>query len=465
MLIVILLSLETDTLDMNRAIEIALYNNRTELLQAIESYRQSMATYQESKAEYMPKLALSYEYDCSRYSSFPIDKAHEGGVSLDYSFISPLGGDIKLSSAYTATKNPDLSYLPSISISFSQPLSFAEVAYRRNILKQLKHDREYGEMIFKNSVENFIIDVMNKYISLIKSQRSLDRSRISLIRSKRMLDIARVKAKAGEISEEEVMNLEVEVALKEDEIMVTENSYKNQKEEFLRTLGVKMEEFILDEDIVVKPCSLSLKDCIRTALNKRKEIKLSLESVRFAELSYKEARAKNKPLVNLNYTYSFSHESTSPWFYLKDIQNNRDWSFNISLSFPIIDGGSYKASVLRTMSNLNIAKINHEELVYNIKREVEEIYNELQMNQRRLESLERNVKIAKKALHIAEEKFKLGLISQDEVNRTEERLLTAESSLDDAKFNYVLLNARLSKSMGIFEDMYNWRKILDRRIQ
>ncbi|MCK4527044.1 TolC family protein [candidate division WOR-3 bacterium] len=464
----IIFTLNADTLNLNQAIEIALLNNKVELLRTIEYYNQSNAFYKEARAGYMPKLDLSYNYDYSKYASFPDNRTHEGGVTLDYSFISPLGGDIQLSSGYTGISNtgisnPDVTYSPTVSISLTQPLSFAEIAYNRNIFKQLKHSREYGEVNFKNSVEDFVITVMYKYITLIKSQRSLDRNRISLTRSKRMLDIARLKAKGGEISEDEVMNLEVEVALKEDEIMVTENSYRNQKEGFLRTLGIKMEEFILDENVVVKPCSLLLKDCIQIALNKRKEIKLSLESVHFAELSYKEAGAKNKPSINLNYTHSFSDESTSPWFHLEDIQNNRDWSFNVSLSFPIIDGGTYKASFLSAISNLTIVKIDYEELKYNIKREVEEIYNELQMNKKRLESLKRNVKIAKKALYIAEEKFKLGIISQDDVNRTEERLLLSQSSLDDATFDHVLLNARLLKSMGEFEDVYDWEKIIEGR--
>jgi outer membrane protein TolC len=452
-------------LSLDNAIEISLQNNKRELTRTIENYKQSNASYQESKATYKPKLDFSYNYEYSSYYSSTLNKFHEGGLALDYSLISPLGGDIKISSGYMASRSSGkMNYCPSASISLTQPLSFAEIDYNRSIFRRFDLSKKYGELSYKNAVENYIINVMNSYISLLKLQRSLGRSRASLARSQRMLAIAKIKAKGGEIAEDEVMNLDVEVVIKEDEINVSENSYRNRKIEFLRLLGLEKQgqDLKLDGNLEMIPFKLSIEECIGRALNKRQELKLSDESLNFTNLSYRLAKSKNKPFVTLDYWHSFSDQSASPWIKREDLQK-RDWSFKASLSFPIIDGGVYKANLLRAGSNLKIETIAFDELKYNIKREVEEIYTEQQMNEKRLESLERNIKVAEKALQIGGKKFKLGLISQDEINRTEERLITAQSSLDDARFNHVLLNARLMKSMADFESLYNWREILDRR--
>lgn len=443
---------QADTLRLNlrQAIDTALARNQTVLLDAKEALASSDASYTIARAQYRPKLDLALKESRSLTTD-----THEGGLTLTQSNLLPTGGTVSLTGNYQASgsfaKDPgDLStsYKPQISLSLSQPLSPVEIRRKRQILKEMDRTWEQAMITYTSAIENFIIQIIGSYSSLLKSIRSLERSRIRLEQSVRMLDIARLKLKAGTVPELEVMNLEVQQAIDRDNVLQEENSLSKEKEAFFILLGVgKNREIALDPRVEIKPVEMTMEQCIQEALANRYELKQAEISIYLSNLSVLESRMGNLPTANL--AASSSWDKSAPTF-SESVQSppKRDWSVSLSLNMPILDGGAYGAKLTQAKGSHRLNVRNYEEMKKNIVTETREIYNDLIMNQKRLESFAGNIETARNAVTVAEMKFKQGMISQEEVSRTRDRLAEVEQSFDDARFSYVLLESKLLKAIG-----------------
>lgn len=448
---------DTLRLNLRTAIGTALARNQTILLDASEALAASQASYTITRSQYRPKLDLALKESRSLTAN-----THEGGLTLTQSNLLPTGGTVSLSGNYLASgsyaKVPrDLStnYRPGLSLSLDQPLSPVEIRRKRQILKEMDRTWEQAKINYTSVVENFILQIIGSYSSLLKSIRSGERSRARLEQSVRMLDIAKLKLKAGTIPELEVMNLDVQQTIDQDNVLQAENSLAKEKEAFFILLGVgKNREIAFDPLVEIKKLDLTLEQCIQEALANRYELKQAEISLYLSNLTVLEARMKKLPAANLAATSSWN-KSAPTFSESVQSQPKRDWSVSLSLNLPILDGGAYSARLAQATGSHRLNIRNFEELKKNIETETKEIYNELVMNQKRLESFTASIETARNAVIVAEMKFKQGLISQEEVSRSRDQLAEVEQSFDDARFSYVLLKSKLLKAIGKLSKEYN----------
>ncbi|MFQ6093114.1 MAG: TolC family protein [bacterium] len=447
-------------LTLQQSIQLALRNNETTLYNARQDYHLSEIAYSRTKSEFGIKSSLSLFSSRSQSSTYDLsNQRYLANLGLSKSLLIPTGGRVTLGlglSSERSVSGDDITYThtPELTLSLKQPLwksgRFAEGSSRitadQNFLR--------AKLGYQLQRENLVLSVIQGYYGLLQAHRVVERAEQEVKSAQRVLEIGEARLRAGEISEFEVMNLKVQLATSEDHMLMAQNSAESQKVSFLRLLGLETrEEVTLEKGIEIEPFELTLEECIEEAYQNRLDVQQADISVEAEEIKTHIAHSSNKPVLNLDGSYRRSSRDPSLTTSLKDLLGE-DWRVSARLSFPLLDGGMSRYELESAKISYEKALKAKELLREEIALEIEGVYRELKLNERRIESLGMNLEIAEEALKIAELRFKMGLITAEDVSRTRDRLISAQSALDQAKISYILNKAEMAKARGKLEEEF-----------
>ncbi|MCD4692729.1 MAG: TolC family protein [Calditrichales bacterium] len=459
-------------LTLDDCIKIALENNRYILYNAKLNLESARASFNNAKAEFGIKsdlnLSASRAYSKSELSqdsvssifSISRSKLYSGGLSLSKEFLTPAGGRTGLSLSWNLDRHdalglePYYDNTPRISFTLKQPIWKSARIVESSVIKTAKGNYQSRKMDHSLQRESLTISVINQFYSLLKTFRSLDRSKVENEFSKRTLAVAEARLAANEIAEIDVMSLRVEQMSSEDNLINAQNSLQNQKRDFLNTLGIYEDiELTLDSKIEIKPLPWQLAECIKTAREHRKELKQYDISLYNSKINVYSAESANKPYLNFDGYYNLSSQRNNLSNVMKEYPEN-SWYVGASMTIPLLDGGTRKNNLAQAKNSFLSLQRSKEKLEEEIDTEIERIYNNLQAIQRRLTILQKKLDIASEASKITELKFKLGLITSEDLTRAKERFTTAQQTIDDARIDYNIDRASLFKALGKLEEEY-----------
>jgi outer membrane protein TolC len=458
-------------LTLRQALDLALEHNRTILLSAQESFLTSRAGLEASEAAYRTKLQFAFATTRSfNKTAFPLPGANGFSqqiyesqnlfpqLSLARTILTPFGSRAALGMGLNVDVNglPSWTYQarPQFSLNWQQPLSRAGV-------KSGHHDRIIAQANFSNAELNFglqkeqlLLAVVNGYFQLWSAHRSLERAARELESAQRVAHIAELRLKAKSIAASEALNSRVQAASAQDNLVVAENQLQSQLRRFAQLLGQERLPATLElvHEIEVDTIRISLEDATAQALANRKELRQAEINLKLAELNASSAASRNHPVLQINGNYNLSSFDEPAFFDALGRLPSSAWSVNANLALPLWDGGAVRSQEQIAQSVLRQQQNQRELLRENIALEVEQLWRDAKLNERRLHTLALNTQLAEEALKIAELRFERGQISSNEVEQVRARYLSTQESLNGARISYQIQSAALAQAMGKLEE-------------
>ncbi len=291
--------------------------------------------------------------------------------------------------------------------------------------KRLEELQNLGETQLRAQIENTLADVIIAYFNIVIQSKMADvyHESVNISAERKRFAAARLSVGSGS----ELSYLQASVDLNADsaawigQLMSLDNS----KTSFNRLLCRDISEtFITEPDIPLR------NDLIyEILLHKVMEVNPELISARInhsiAKLNLKESTTVMYPRINFSTGYNFNRSLSEVGL----LQSNRNlgYSAGVSLSYNIFDG-------LNTRRNIKIARIREESALIEtqqteigLQTRLRHLYNDYETNLR-LSILEtENLSLAVKNYKIAEEKYRLGAISDIELRETQKKMMDAES--------------------------------------
>ncbi len=418
-------------ISLDDAIRIGLKNNKTFLLKSEEMKMSAQNSYLDARAEYSrPSID----------SSVSISKEKELKVNAKQKFlISKTGAVISLENSYNFLKEKADT---TIGINLSQHLSPQEFLVNKRILRDIEDDYNLSLRALKSDKENFISEIINSYLNLIRQKISIERSRKNIETRDELLLIADLKYKAGEIPKIDIMDMELQNKLDNINILTTEDNYRKSKKEFLKILGLDAEnDFMITQTI--KPF-LDRLPTVNEAIAKAKNYQL-FESKLFLERkeeSLKEAQLSKNLSVFLEAGYSTQLPFDS------SIERKNESQVGIKMEFKIYDRGMHKRTIIQLQKQLEIERHNFQELNKKITDEIQEIYKEIDLIKQKMEILSGMDEISHSLLESGNLKFKMGMISQTELNAIVERYNKTNEEVVNIQIENFLIGVRLLSLTG-----------------
>jgi outer membrane protein len=123
--------------------------------------------------------------------------------------------------------------------------------------------------------------------------------------------------------------------------------------------------------------------------------------------------------------------------YFDQLNQNFRQSIGISVSIPILNGGSYRTGWLRSKLTLNQVELTKEQNSQSLKQDIYKAYNDATAALQKFSANKKAADASQKAYDFAKRRFDLGLLSTYDLLNTQNTLLQAKTNLLYAQYDYV----------------------------
>lgn len=335
--------------------------------------------------------------------------------------------------------------------SLAPSLSLNQLIYSRSYgiaLKAAQYYREYsqaGLAVTRQKIRYQVVDAYLPTLVISESVGILDKNIVTI---EKLLNETKAINQAGFAEQLDVDRLELSLSiLRSDRSMLL-----RQQETVVNALKFTMGMPVAD--------SLTLADNLDKLLAQYAETDLSsqinfmnrteyVQILKGRDLSALQVDLNSKtwiPTINAFLQYSPGWQggfgNDTKWFFIPSAVTG------LSVSVPIWNGGVTKAK--RERARLDVQEIDQQkrQLENAITLEVENARKQYINAQEQVSNQRRNLDLAQRIYDTSEKKYKAGIGSSLEITQAEQALYTAQKSVIDALYDFLLAKAAISKALG-----------------
>ncbi len=422
-------------LTLKKAINIALERNLA-IKNTTEKSKASESELKSAKAEKLPKLTI--------------------GLNTGYNkIISTLEEPSAITIMNEEITIPKPTFEPwenAISLRFSQPLyTGGKIS---NTIKNAETIRDISLYEKRLSEIELCFDVTSAYWEFKKAILLKELYQDQVRHAEKILEIHKERFKAGKIPKIELQQQEVLLANVLCELVKAETTLEIAQEKLCLLLNIDDEIIPIDDTQVPENLIYDLQELIKKALANRLEIHLAKKKIEEEETLVKITKSKKYPQIYLMANHNWSAREDE---FDKSISETKatNWQVALTGSLLIFDAKQTSSEVEKALSELEMAKINLEDLKSKIKNEVNQVYKKLTLAKRIIQSQIKNLSLAKENFEIATLQYELGRITNSQLNETELALKETNTKFIEARIDYKIQEAGLKKAVGDYDEEEN----------
>ncbi|MDD5131745.1 MAG: TolC family protein [bacterium] len=398
-------------LSLDECIKIALENNK-QLLLFQEKTNDAEARKKEAASGYWPNISATgaYIYNHELYNQVDLD--------------------------------PRDSYLGKLSL--TQPLFMGGKLYHAN--RQADIGLQLARWDYLKQRDDLLYQVKQSFYTVLLAQQLVRINQEAYAVVAAHLKVSQALYNEGKMSNYDVSRVKVQLANQKTSLIKAQNNLKITVDALINILGWEPSletEFMGQLGYVEKPVK-GYEEGLNQALGKRIELRQLLLQEEAADSSVSIARGGYWPNLLLN--SAVSRQSYSLYSNGKIWTNS--WTSTLSLTIPLFEGFATKARISQAKSQKEQVLLTKAQLIDSIKIEVKQAYFTLDQAKENIAGQSENVDTAKDNLRIAQERYKLGLMSDIEVRDAELTLTQAEINYYQATYEYIMAQAKVEKAIA-----------------
>lgn len=414
---------EKISLSVDQAIEIGLNNSKT-LHSSLMKVKSAQSKVKESNALRLPVLKLNAGYRRlsevdpfiinTPFGSFPIAPGIFDNYSAQLSLFQPLFTGFRL--AGNLTMNEELA----------------------NAVNE-DYNRDKSELLF---------NIRNSYWSVYKAIQFKKVMDETVGQIKAHLEDARNLEKAGMITRNDILKIEVQLSNALYQQVDAENAVKLSTVALNNVIGIPLDtEIEISSEADISGYSTGqLSALINEAVEKRPELKAADSRIKAGEAGVTLAKSSWYPQISLygNYYYSKPNQRILP------TQNRFDatWDAGVNISMNVWDWLTTKHQTDQAEAQLAQAVDGFGIIKDGITMEVTQNYLNVNQAERKISIAKLSVEQAEENLRVTSQKFKNGLTTSSELIDAETALIGSKTNYTTSLVDYELAKAKLEKSIG-----------------
>lgn len=310
-------------------------------------------------------------------------------------------------------------------------------------IMQAETDYEAGLLDAETHRESVVLQVLGAYTQVLYSAEQLENASRQVEVSQSQLALAGERMNIGAISKADYMQVEAQLAAEE----LTITNAQNQLATNRVTLMQLMEYPISDSFDVLRP-DLSLvqpplqlpvaAEVFATARAVKPEVKSAALKLKSAEAGVSIARTAALPSLALDAGLTTNYtDKVQQLSFGSQLNHNLSPSLGFTLSVPIFSQGQVKASVATATIRTEIAKLDEQTTLNTLRKNIENATLDVASSSSAFVSATRKYSSSKASFEQAEERFARGVINTVDFLVQKTNLISAESSVLQARYNLV----------------------------
>jgi len=303
--------------------------------------------------------------------------------------------------------------------------------------RSLEHATQAGARQTRQDVIN---QTKQAYYALLQDQRLVAVQQRNLDNQQAHLRLAEARLAEGTVPPADVYRAQTAVAEATSSLAAAQEAAEAARVNLNIALGVDVRTPTRVEETEEPAPTLDLPALVEVALANRPEVRQARFQVTAAEQALSVANKEKLPSVVAQADYGLRSSSFPP--------RDSNWSYGLSLQFPLIDSGFARGLQEQAKADLKAAQISLRQVEQVVGSEVASAYLQLQTAQQQLEANTVGVASAEENLRVATGRYEEGLGIYLDVIDAQAALLTAETNRVNALYGVSAARAALKRALG-----------------
>ena len=311
--------------------------------------------------------------------------------------------------------------------------------------KSASLDQRAAQLSYADAREIVVVVVADMYLQAVASSARVDAAQSQLATAQATYDQAINMRKAGVVAGIDVLRSQVELQLRQQQLLAARNRFAKDKLDLARATGLPSgQEFNLSDKMPYAPTPvLTLEKALADAYANRADYQRVQALLRSAEAARRGATAENFPTLGLDGNYgdigrSFGH-------------SHGTFSAAVALNIPIFQGGKVRADTLQADALLERRRAELEDTRGRVDSEVRKAFLDLQSAADQVEVTGKEIELATETLTQARDRFAAGVANNLEVVQAQEALANANETYIESVYAHNIAKASLARAVGLAE--------------
>ncbi|MBG8554765.1 TolC family protein [Hymenobacter guriensis] len=360
----------------------------------------------------------------------------------------------------------------------------------RNTIKQNALTLEAGRQDVDKARNDLALNVASQYLQLVLAEELVRANQVRVNSAEQQIERTRKLLRAGAVAESNLLDAQAQQASDQTNVITAENQRDIARLQLIQLMnlsGAEAENFQIDVPQLPDPddeaeLTLNLDETYRTAESTLPEVKAADQRVRASNLGvdvargayyprltfsagiftgYSSARSSFIPTGEVDYNYApvFIYDPTvpgsvpvptqfvtgvaqprfdvKPTAFSNQIKDNLGKQLQFNLNVPILNGFQARINMQRAQVSVQQAQLRADQTRLTLRQNIQQAYADARAAQRRYVAAKRQVEALTTAYRNAEIRFNNGLLNGTEFNISKNNLTAAESSMIQAKYEFI----------------------------
>ena len=341
----------------------------------------------------------------------------------------------------------------------------------KNNLLQVQKSLEAAGFNLEENKNGIMLYVVNFYLNVLLNKESLIIAQDQIAISEKQIERAKMLFEAGSQPKAAILEAEATLAANEQRLTNAQNTLDLSLLSLAQLLQVSHKGFdVQDVALTIDSASLIYNDTdviFDKAVSSLPEIKSAEIAVERSEIAIEIAKGAYSPSLSFGAGLGTSYQHNQgdkdvrpiidsnnnvvyvPNGFGKQLEDNLGYNVGFSLNIPIFNRFQTKASVAKAQINHEITTLQLLDKQVKLRETIEKAYADAKASLNQYISAQKSLLAQTESFKNAQESYNFGVMTSFDFDQVRFRLVDAQSSLANAKYNFVFKTKLLEYYLGI----------------
>lgn len=340
----------------------------------------------------------------------------------------------------------------------------------KNNLLQVQKSLEAAGFDLEENKNGIMLYVVNFYLNVLLNKESLIIAQDQIEISKKQVEKSKTLVEAGSKPKAILLEAEASLAANEQQLTTAKNTLDLSLLSLAQLLQVSQKGFdIQDVALTIDSASLIYNDTdviYDKAVSSLPEIKSAEIAVERSQIAIEIAKGAYYPSLSFDaglrtwYQHNLGEKDVRAYtengniFYVpngfgKQLEDNLGYNFGFSLNIPIFNRFQTKSGVAKAQINQEIATLQLQDKQVKLRETIEKAYADAKAALNQYISAQKSLLAQNESFENAQVSYDSGVMTSFDFDQVRNRQVNAQSSLANAKYNFVFRTKLLEYYLGI----------------
>jgi len=324
------------------------------------------------------------------------------------------------------------------------------------LFKQAQLGKEGNEIELNLTKDLISLNVANFYLNVLFNKENLETAKSQFEFSQKQLNQVQELVNAGVQPKANIYDAEATLANDEQSITIADNNYRLSLLSLSQALQLPFDGFDVEiieiDDPAAEIMYSDIKPVLNYALENRNEIKGAELSIEAAELNTKLSKSSYLPTVTAGYGFGtnafFTNLSSSEAPFLEQLNDQKSHSFSVNVSIPIFSRFQNKTNVAKSKIVEERNKLSLDQAKLDLESTIQRAFTDAQAALKSYQAAKKSLTAQELAFQNSQERYNIGAMNAFDLEQTRIRLINAEASLINAKYDFIFKTKILDFYIG-----------------